>query len=139
MSNVADPDQHHFGNPDLDPHPHQIKIRIWIRIIYVLNFTSHATELSRLLIIILKLSLKTRDSWFSVLGSALSWIWTIGRARIEMQRALHSIRTSDTRKPKWPSPLRKVFNVLKIQRWFFSSLERSSYENVCFNLVPDLD
>jgi hypothetical protein len=30
MSNVVDPDPHHFGNldPHPDPHPHQIKIRI---------------------------------------------------------------------------------------------------------------
>jgi len=42
-SSVADPDPHHFGN--LDPHPHQIKIRIgsasklirWMRIMSIWN------------------------------------------------------------------------------------------------------
>jgi hypothetical protein len=30
LYSVVDPDPHHFGN--LDPDPHQTKIRIWIRI-----------------------------------------------------------------------------------------------------------
>jgi hypothetical protein len=32
-SSVLDPDPHHFGNLDLPPDPHQIKIRIRIKVI----------------------------------------------------------------------------------------------------------